>query len=457
MKPRILVLDDDAAMTDLLQEGLEARGFVVEAFIEGAPAIEAVSQRRFDAVVADLNMRGLNGLEVTARVTEVEPGLPVILITAFGSMETAIAAIRTGAYDFVPKPFQLEQLVVSLERACRHRALTEEVSRLRQVVAIPERFRQLVGESSAMTKLRSTLAHIAQTDATVLVRGESGTGKEVAVRTLHEASRRRGHPFVAVNLSAMSPHLLESELFGHVKGAFTGATQRHDGVFVQAHRGTLMLDEIGELALELQPKLLRALEERRVRPVGATEEIEVDVRIVAATNRDLESLIEEGRFRQDLYFRLAVLEVELPPLRARGRDALSLAQLFVERLTQGKTECVEGITPSAAERLLAYPWPGNVRELRNAMEHAVALARNREVTIADLPRRIREYRREHVLVTSNDPSELAPLADVERRYILRVLEDVGGNKTTAAKVLGLGRKTLYRKLEKYGVDDGGER
>ena len=285
----------------------------------------------------------------------------------------------------------------------------------------------------------------------VLVTGESGTGKELVARALHAGGRRARGPFVAVNCAAVPEPLLESELFGHVRGAFTDAKEARAGLFQQAAGGTLFLDEIGDMPLPLQPKLLRALQERTVRPIGGSQEIPVDVRIVAATNRDLEEAIEDRRFREDLYFRINVVQLPLPALRARGGDVLELAQHFVARFASRAGKSVVGISPAAAERLLAYSWPGNVRELQNCVERAVALTRYDHIAVDDLPEKIRDYRRSHVLVTSDDPSELVPMEEVERRYILRVMEAVQSNKTAAARILGYDRKRLYRKLEKLGI------
>jgi two-component system response regulator HydG len=291
---------------------------------------------------------------------------------------------------------------------------------------------------------------VADSDASVLITGESGTGKEVVARALHARSKRRAGPFVAVNCAAMPEALLESELFGHTKGAFTDARAARTGLFLQADRGTLLLDEIGELPPGMQPKLLRALQERVVRPVGGSAEIPFDVRIVAATNRDLETAIEERTFRADLYYRLDVIHVELPPLRSRGSDVLVLAQRFVEEFATRAGKGVTGISAPAAEKLLAYAWPGNVRELMNCVERAVALTRYDQITVDDLPAKVKDHRPSHVLVASEDPSDLVPLEEVERRYVLKVLESAGGNKTLAARILGLDRKTLQRKVERSG-------
>jgi two-component system, NtrC family, response regulator AtoC len=290
----------------------------------------------------------------------------------------------------------------------------------------------------------------------VLVTGETGTGKELVARALHDRGPRKAGPFVGLNCAAVPEPLLEAELFGHVRGAFTDASRARAGLFTRANGGTLFLDEIGELPLALQPKLLRALQERKVRPVGSDDEVPFDARVMTATNRDLESAVDENRFREDLFFRINVIHVGLPPLRARGGDVLLLAQHFVDRYAGQAGKAVSGISAAAAERLLAYAWPGNVRELENCIERAIALTEFEKIAVDDLPEKIRNYRRSHVLVASDDPTELVPLEEVERRYILRVMEAVGGNKTEAAQVLGVGRRTLYRKLEQYGRGGGSE-
>jgi DNA-binding NtrC family response regulator len=450
-RARVLVVEDDRDMRDLLADALGRRGFVVTACMSGAEALESLDRADPDVVVTDIHMAGMDGLELCRRLTALRPAVPVIVITAFGSLETAIGGIRAGAWDFVTKPFEIETIAIAIDRAARHKALTEEVRRLREVVASSTRFEGLLGASPAMLRLFDLLNRVADSDATALVTGESGTGKELVARALHRLSRRRTGPFVAVNCAAVPETLLESELFGHARGAFTDARAPRAGLFLQAHGGTLLLDEIGELPLSLQPKLLRAVQERTVRPVGGDREVPFDVRIVVATNRDLATAVEEGRFRQDLYYRFDVVHLEVPPLRARTGDALLLAQHFIEGFAARGGKRVTGLARPAAEKLLAYDWPGNVRELQNCMERAVALTRYEQVTLEDLPERVRGWRPSQIVLGSDDPSELAPLEEIERRYILKVLGAVGGNKTEAARVLGLDRKTLYRKLERYGV------
>jgi len=448
---RVLVVDDERDMCELLELGLKKRGFQVTWRTGGEDAFALVGVEDFDAVITDLNMKGLGGIDLCSRVVANRPDLPVIVLTAFGSLETAIAAIRAGAYDFVTKPVELDALAMALRRAIDHRALRAEVRRLRQVVAETRRFDEIIGASAAMQKVFALIDQVAETDATVLITGESGTGKEMVARALHKRSKRHEGPFVAINCAAMPESLLESELFGHAKGAFTDAKASRPGLFVQASAGTLFLDEIGEMSLALQPKLLRALQERKVRPIGGETEIAFDVRLVAATNRDLEEMVEDKQFREDLFYRINVIHVPLPPLRARGGDILLLAQHFVQHYGAVFGKQVTGLSPAAAERLSSYAWPGNVRELQNCVERAVALARFEEVSVEDLPEKIRAYQKSHVVVATDDPTDLVPLEEVEKRYILRVLEAHGGNRTEAAKSLGLDRKTLYRKLLRWGV------
>jgi two-component system response regulator HydG len=429
-------------MCTMLRMHLGKRSYDVTTHTSAQDAFAAVRSRDFDVIVTDLNMRGANGLELCERVVADRPDIPVIVITAFGSLDTSIAAIRAGAYDFIPKPFEIEALIVALERAVQHRTLREEVQRLRRAVSEVKGLGDLIGESRAMREVYDLLERIKDSEASVLIIGESGTGKELVARALHRRSRRRGGPFIAINCATVSEALLESELFGHARGA---------GLFVQASGGSILLDEIGELPLGLQPKILRALQERRVRPLGSDSEVPFDARIYAATNRDLATAVQERRFRDDLYYRLNVIQIELPPLRARGNDILKLAAHFLAQCAALEGKRITGLSPAAAERLLAYAWPGNVRELQNYMERAVAFAQYTEIVVEDLPESVRSYKKSHLVLESDDPSALLPMDEVERRYIQRVLEVTNGNKTLAARALGFDRTTLYRKLERYGL------
>ncbi|MET0790437.1 MAG: sigma-54 dependent transcriptional regulator [Polyangiaceae bacterium] len=452
MKAKVLIVDDDTSMCELLAEGLVQHGYEARWHASPHDALSELAEHAYDVVLTDINMRDMTGLELCQKATEAHPELPVIVITAFGSMETAVQAIRAGAYDFITKPFDIDVVAIAIERAVKHGVLTREVQRLQRAVDESRRFDELLGASPAMKEVYDLLERVGESESTVLVSGESGTGKELVARALHRRSKRSAGPFVAINCAAMPEQLLESELFGHTKGAFTDARNARPGLFVQAKGGTIFLDEIGDMPIGLQPKLLRALQERTVRPVGGDTETAIDVRVVAASNRDLETAIEERKFREDLYYRINVIHVELPPLRARGADVLLLATHYLEHFAAQSQKDVRSLDAEAAEKLSSYAWPGNVRELANCMERAVALTRNESIGVADLPEKIRTYRTSHVLVAATDPTELVPMEEVEKRYILRVLEAVGGNKTLAAQVLGLDRKTLYRKLDRYGSE-----
>ena len=451
---RLFVVDDEREMVDLIAIGLKKRGFSITTFTSGAEALAAIPTSEVDVIVTDLNMKGVTGLELCQRVVLDRPDIPVLVLTAFGSFETAVGAIRAGAYDFVTKPVEIEALAIAVRRAAEHRALRGQLARLEEVVAKTRGRGDLIGASPAMQQVYQLIDQVSATDATVLITGESGTGKEVVARAIHERSRRKEGPFVALNCAAVPEQLLESELFGHSKGAFTDAKQNRQGLFQQASGGTLFLDEVGEMALTTQPKLLRALQERKVRPVGAEAEISTDVRLVTATNRDLEEMVEDKRFREDLYYRINVIHIPLPPLRTRGGDVLLLAQHLLRHYATVLDKKILGLSAAAAERMLAYEWPGNVRELGNCIERAVALAHFEEIQVEDLPDKLRsqQTRRSTAMSGSNLP-ELLSLEEIERRHVLRVLEACDGNRTDAAKILDLDRKTLYRKLLRWGVTD----
>ena len=451
---KLFVIDDEREMVDLIAVGLKKRGFSITTFTSGVEALAAIPTSDVDVIITDLNMKGVTGLELCQRVMLDRPDIPVLVLTAFGSFETAVGAIRAGAYDFVTKPVEVEALAIAVRRAAEHRALRGQLARLEEVVANTRGRGDLIGASPAMQQVYQLIDQVSATDATVLITGESGTGKEVVARAIHERSKRKDGPFVALNCAAVPEPLLESELFGHSKGAFTDAKQNRQGLFQQATGGTLFLDEVGEMALTTQPKLLRALQERRVRPVGAEAEIATDVRLVTATNRDLEEMVEDKRFREDLYYRINVIHIPLPPLRTRGGDVLLLAQHLLRHYATVLNKKIVGLSAAVAERMLAYEWPGNVRELGNCIERSVALAHFEEIQVEDLPEKIRtqQTRRSTAMSGSNLP-ELLSLEEVERRHVLRVLEACNGNRTDAAKILELDRKTLYRKLLRWGLSD----
>lgn len=448
---RILVVDDDPGLCELVAADLRDEGYAVEWVVWAEEAMNRILAEDYDVVVTDIHMPGLGGIDFCRRVREHRPDLPVIVITGFGSLDSAVHSIRAGAYDFVSKPFERETLSLAVARAAEARSLKTELRRIRSSLPSPAGFAALLGESPAMRNLFALLEKVSSTDSSVLVTGETGTGKELVARAVHEKSGRSRGPFIAFSCAAMPAQLVESELFGHARGAFTDARTSRPGLFLRADGGSLFLDEVGEMPLELQPKLLRALQERTVHPLGGAAELPFDARLIAATNRDLESAVEDGRFRRDLLFRLNVITVEIPPLRARGNDVLLLAQHFLGRAARRTGRKVEGITAPAADRLLAYPWPGNVRELENCIERSVALSEHSWIVLEDLPEKIRRWQRSQLIVDSDDPDELITMQEVEKRYILRVFSAVAGNKAKAARVLDMDRKTLYRKLERFGV------
>jgi DNA-binding NtrC family response regulator len=447
---QVLVVDDDPGAREVLVEALRLRKFEAEAQPSVGSAIRWLEEHlECDVVLTDLRMPSASGLELLRHALDQRPGLPVVVITAFGSIEAAVSAIRQGAYDFLTKPYDLDVVGLALDRAIAHRRLLAELERARSQSS--SRFGEIIGASPAIERVMRELERFAETDATILIVGESGTGKELAAGAIHRASPRASGPFVAVNCGAIPEPLLESELFGHAKGAFTDARTARPGLFVRANGGTLFLDEIADMPLAMQVKLLRVLQERVVRAVGSDEEVAIDVRVIAATHRDLEVEVAEGRFRRDLLFRVQVIELTLPPLRARGHDVLLLAQHFVRQAAARVRREAPAISAEAAELLLAYTWPGNVRELANAVERAVALAGERPISARDLPTRVQGAKRSTALALADDPGDLVPLEEIERRYIVHVMEAVGGNKKLAAQVLQLDRSTLYRKLEQYGL------
>jgi len=443
--PKILIADDDRDMCELAEAGLSQRGYSVSWRLSPDEALAHLDAEDFSILLVDIHMEGMSGLDLCRAALAKRPDLVVVVMTGFGTLEHAIGAMRAGAYDFVTKPVSMDGLALTIDRALRHRAMTEELQRLRRRIDEHE-LPNVIGESEAMKRMADIVSRVSETDANVLITGESGTGKELVARALHERSGRRG-PFLAINCAAVPENLLESELFGHTRGAFTDARTSRSGLFVEANNGTLFLDEVGEMPLGMQAKLLRALQERKVRPLGATQEIPFDARIVTATNRDLDAEVAAKRFREDLFYRINVVRVDVPPLRKRGNDALQLAQFFLGRAAERSGKSVNRLGRAVAEHIMGYDWPGNVRELENCMERAVALARFDEITTDDLPAKIREHRPTEVYTDSDDPKQLPSMDVVEERYIRKVLAAVSGNKTLAAKVLGFDRRTLYRKLK----------
>ena len=448
MNGSILVVDDDVDLSNVLAESLGARGFGVEVASTVEGAVEASRTRDFDAILTDLMLGPESGLTVCRRANALRPDIPTVLMTAFGNMETVVGAIRVGAYDFVTKPVDLDAIELTIRRAVEHHQLKAQLRRLKENPNQMTHVGSLLGESAAMRRVYDLVRRVADSDASILITGESGTGKELVARALHDGSHRKKGPFVALNCAAISSHLLESELFGHVRGAFTDAKGDRTGLFVESSGGTLFLDEIGEMPLDMRSKLLRALQERTVRPVGSSREVPFDTRIVAATNRDIDTAVEKREFREDLFYRINVVRIPVPPLRARGNDVLLLARHFLERFAAQTNKRVLDFVEDAARKLLDYDWPGNVRELENVIERAVTLTQFDRVTVEDLPERVRDHQTENFVVMTEDSEHLPTLDQLESRYIARVLKVVSGNKTQAAKVLGVDRRTLYRKLDR---------
>jgi DNA-binding NtrC family response regulator len=448
---RVLVVEDDPEMLALVCEHLEGEGYAAAGTGDGAGALARLRAEEFDVVLTDLRMPGVDGMEVLKAARESRPGVPVILVTAFGSIQTAIQAIRQGAYDYVTKPFSLEEISLLVGRALEDRRLRAENLSLRQELEGRYRFENLLGKSAAMQAVFALIRQAAPGDTNVLITGESGTGKELVAKALHYNSARAVRPFVPVNCAAVPASLLESELFGHVKGAFTGAVKARRGLFREAEGGTLFLDEIGDMAPELQAKLLRAIEDHTLRPVGSDEAIPVDLRLMAATNKDIAARIREGLFREDLYYRLAVIPIQLPPLRERREDIPLLAEHFLRRAVAASGREIRGFTPDAMAALLRHPWPGNVRELENVVERAVTLTAGDQVTWEAL-----------LLEASPAPAPAALLAQAARRptledltaeYVALVLREVGGDKAKAAEILGVSKRTLYRWQRQIAASD----
>jgi DNA-binding NtrC family response regulator len=451
-RPNVLVVDDEGAILDTLRILLRNEGFEPHMAHGGKKALEQLAILKPDIVLTDIRMPGVGGVEVLAAARETDPDVPVILMTAQATLQSAMQAVNAGAFYYIQKPFGNDELIAILRRAAEHRRLRVENKSLKQEIRRRERSShdRPVGTSRPWLDVLRLAETVAPTESTVLIQGESGTGKEVIARYVHELSARVDGPFVSINCGALPENLLESELFGHVRGSFTGAVKDKTGMFTTAEHGTFFLDEIGETTPATQVKLLRVLQHREVIPVGATEAIPVETRLIAATNRDLEDDIKTGRFRSDLYYRLNVIAIHLPPLRQRRDDIPILAEHFLQRDAATRGGAPKRFQPEALEALQEYQWPGNVRELENALERAVILTTGDRIGVDVLPERVTQ-RKVEPLVTGRAPSN-PTLEAVERAYISWVLQSVGGNKSRAAEMLGIDPSTLYRKLSRYGVE-----
>lgn len=452
-KKHILIVDDDAAMRALLRDFLSQDAKVTE-FPLATKALEFLKQTGLDDVdliISDINMPEMTGTEFAAKSRELRPKVPVILITAFGSIESAIDAIRKGAFDYIVKPFQLAEIGVTVERALRFRELESENRRLKLAIRQANSFSDIVGKSSGMQQVFDLVGRVSQATANILIMGESGTGKERVARAIHKLGPRSKKAFVAINCTAIPESLLESELFGHAKGSFTGAIGRKRGLFEEAEGGTIFLDEIGDMDASMQAKLLRVIQERKIRAVGDTVDKPIDVRIIAATHKDLKSAIKDGRFREDLYYRLSVIPIVIPPLRHRSEDIPLLADYFLEKYAAANASGVKGFSPEAMRHLMQMSWEGNVRELENVIERAVVLCLSDRIEPQDLPR-AETSDAENVFAQAT--TQMPTLDELERRYMKFVLEKTGGRKEKAAQILGVNRRTLYRKEREFGFTEG---
>jgi two-component system, NtrC family, response regulator HydG len=443
----ILVVDDDAAMSSAVCEVLRQTGYLPLSAQSGGEALEIVKQERPDLLISDLRMTEMTGHQLQQELQTISPDLPVVIITAFGTIESAVESMKLGARDFITKPFSNKQLLLVVSRALENRRLRQEVKQLRVELAHSYGLHNIIAADPKMAAVLEMVERVADSPATVLITGESGTGKDLLARALHFSSPRRDGPFVPINCAAIPENLIESELFGYARGAFTDARQAKTGLFVAARGGTLLLDEVGEMPLALQSKLLRAIEDKKIRPLGATEEILVDVRIVAATNANLERDLESGRFRSDLYYRLATVTVAVPPLRERPADIPLLIKHFLSRTAAEAGRPAPEIDSEAMARLLRYDWPGNARELQNAIQRGVILARNNLLTMTELPPKVAGLDISQARFLGEAVDKQLSLDQIERDYIQAVLDAVDGNKTEAANILQIDRKTLYRKLE----------
>ena len=438
-KPEILVVDDEDIVRESLRDWLDGVGYDVETAESGEEALQIIKKKKIKIMLADLVMPGMNGIELMQEAKKIVPELSAVIITAHATIQTAITAIREGAHDYIEKPFCPEKVELLIEKLVERQDLIEENISLRQKIKERFQFEGIIAKSPKMLKIFELIRIVAPANATVLITGETGTGKEVVARAIHHQSNRRNKPFIATSCAALPESLLESELFGHEKGSFTGAVERKKGKFEAGHMGTIFLDEIGEINANTQVHLLRALEEKKITRIGSNEEIAVDVRVITATNRNLRNMVLEGQFREDLYYRLKVVTINLPPLKERKEDILPLAEHFLQKYAEENNKNVMNLSPEVIEFMLHYSWPGNVRELENMIEHGVILSKSSAITMNELPQDI-------ILPTL---AEEKTIEAVTRTHIFNVLEETKGNITKAANILGIRRMTLYNKLKKY--------
>jgi two-component system response regulator HydG len=451
MKPEILVVDDDSSHRQMLETVLSTEGYKVSHATDGQAAVQAVEEKFYDLILMDIRMNRMGGIEALKLIKDISPGIPIIIMTAYASVNTAVDAIKSGAYDYLTKPLDIDELKIHVEQALSYLKLERENRFLRERLKSEFDFSQIVGRSEPMMKLYETISLVAPSDATVLILGESGTGKELVANAIHQNSPRKDNPFIKINCAALPETLLESELFGHEKGAFTGASTQKKGRFHYAHTGTIFLDEIGEMPASTQVKILRVLQEQEFEPLGSVKSTKVDIRIIAATNRNLEDEIEKGNFREDLYYRLNVVSVKIPLLRERKDDILLLADYFLKKYSEKNKKMIKGFAPRTTDLLMRHTWPGNVRELENSVERAVILAREEMITPEHLPDALRKIDNADT-VHETEFSYGRSLKEVEKQMILRTLEETNGNRTHASEILGISRRTLQLKLKQYGIN-----
>jgi len=450
-KSRILVVDDEESHRIMLRAVLKGEGYEVSEASDGTEAVKAVEQEPFDLILLDIRMRTMDGIEALGEIRKISPLVPVLIMTAYASVKTAVEALKAGAFEYLTKPLDIDELKILIEKALEIYHLRAENIALKERLGDRFDFSKIIAKSKKMKEVFDTLALVAATDATVLILGESGTGKELVANAIHHNSPRASQPFIKVSCAALPETLLEGELFGHEKGAFTGAIARREGRFQLAHRGTIFLDEVGEMSVTTQTKLLRVLQEKEFEPLGSTRTIKADVRVIAASNKDLEREVKEGRFREDLFYRLNVVPVSLPPLRERKEDIPALAAHFFAVYREKNRKELMDISGKAMDLLMRYDWPGNIRELENCLERAVILARGEIIAPADLPLPIQALSGDREIKGLNFPSGIS-LQEVERALVLKTLEDTGGNRSRAAEILGINRRTLQNKLKEYGIN-----
>jgi two-component system response regulator HydG len=451
MKPKILVVDDERSHRQMIEAVLSAEGYEITQAENGQAAIDAVAEKFYDLVIMDIRMPELGGIEALKKIQTMSPGIPIIIMTAYASVGTAVDALKSGASDYLTKPLDIEELKILVAKTLRIHQLEEENIYLKERLDDRFDFSNIIGQSPAMNKLFETMGLVAPSEATVLIVGESGTGKELIANAIHQNSSRKDRPFIKVNCAALPETLLESELFGHEKGSFTGAIAHKQGRFQLAHKSSIFLDEIAEMAPATQAKILRVLQEREFERLGGTQTIKVDTRVVAATNKNLEEEIAAGRFREDLYYRLNVVTLDVPPMRERREDIPNLADFFLKQYAKKNHRLIQGYTPRATDLLMRYDWPGNVRELENIIERAVIMSRGEVITPLEFPNDIQDLDQG----LKDSQINLTPgrsLKEVEKAMILRTLEETGGNRTHAARILGITRRTLQLRLKDYGIN-----